>query len=379
MASPEARRELVQGRLSALASDFGRYVDAYDERVSFTTRQLRLHHQTIALRRKANGVGEAISNDDFLISLRSTLQAWRLGLRASRLAPEREFLEAVRSARVQIEALDGYLIDDPELSVDDVGERVWGAIESIGVVDNRAKLVAGTKTLHHLLPDLVVPMDRRWTGMFFQIHANEWQDPSNQRQTFLRTYQAFRDVARKAQPHQYVDGRHWRTSRTKILDNALIGFCQVELSHESGEQTTDIARALSFRVPGLPPAKNEALSMLGAGHSHAPRVLELLRAAKDALERSGFAPVDSGPVALEVVVHTPPGRDPWDATNYLGGVADVLEEKSRRGTLEHLGELRHVWVYRNDRQIKEVTYRHLEAPDAFYTVRICELSNPGRV
>jgi hypothetical protein len=119
--------------------------------------------------------------------------------------------------------------------------------------------------------------------------------------------------------------------------------------------------------------------MLGVGHSHAPRVLELLRAAKNALERSGFARVDAGPVALDVVVQAPPGQDPWDATNYLGGIADVLEEKSRRGTLEHLGELRHVWVYRNDRQIKEVSYRQLEASDASYTVRIRELSNPARM
>ena len=132
-----------------------------------------------------------------------------------------------------------------------------------------------------------------------------------------------------------------------------------------------------IRVSGLPPAKNEALSMLGAGHSHAPRVLDLLRAAEDALQRSGFGPVEKGPVALEVVVHAPPGRDPWDATNYLGGIADVLEEKSRRGTLEHLGELRHVWVYWNDRQIKEVSYRQLEASGAYYTVRVRELSNPA--
>jgi len=84
---------------------------------------------------------------------------------------------------------------------------------------------------------------------------------------------------------------------------------------------------------------------------------------------------DGGPVALDVVVHAPLGRDPWDATNYLGGIADVVEEKSRSGTLDHLGELRHVWAYRNDRQIKEVSYRQLEASDACYTVRIRELSN----
>jgi hypothetical protein len=312
------------------------------------------------------------------MSLRSTLQAWGLGLCTSRLAAEREFDQAIRSARAQIEALDGLLIEDPALPVD-VGERVWRVIESWGVVDNRAKLVAGTKTLHHLLPDLVVPMDRVWTGMFFQLHSHEWQDPPSQRRTFLQTHRGFCELASRVQPQQYVDGRGWRTSRTKILDNALIGFCKVELSDELDEQTIDMGRELSFRVPGLPPAKNEALSMLGAGHSHAPRVLELLRATKNALERSGFARVEAGPVALEVVVHAPPGHDPWDATNYLGGIADVLEEKSWRGTLEHLGEVRHVWVYRNDRQIKEVSYRQLEASDAYYTVRIRELSTPPRM
>jgi hypothetical protein len=45
-----------------------------------------------------------------------------------------------------------------------------------------------------------------------------------------------------------------------------------------------------------------------------------------------------------------------DTTNYLGGIADVLEDKSYRGSLGHLGELRRVSVYRNDRQIKQVTY-----------------------
>jgi hypothetical protein len=247
----------------------------------------------------------------------------------------------------------------------------------VGVVDNRAKLVAGTKTLHDLLPDLVVPMDRVWTGMFFRLHSHEWQVPTYQRRTFPPdTSKLLRD--RPQGSAAAVCRRSWLANQPhQILDNALIGFCKVKLSDELDEQATDIGRALSFSVPGLPPAKNEDLSMLGAGHSHAPRVLELLRAAKEVLQHSGFVPVDGSPVALDVVVHAPPGKDPWDATNYLGGVADVLEEKSRRGTLDHLDELRHVWVYRNDRQIKEVSYRQLEASDVYYTVRIREFSNPS--
>jgi hypothetical protein len=344
--------------------------------VPFTAQQLRLHRQTIALRRQANGAEQAIGGDSFLLSLRSTLKAWGLGVRASRLAPQAAFDDAIRSVREKIAALDGLLMGEPALPAE-VGERLWHLIESLGIVDNQAKLVAGTKTLHHLLPDLVVPVDRRWTGMFFQLHPPEWQESPAQRRAFLQMFRDFCEIARKAQPQQYVDGHLWRTSRTKIIDNGLIGLCTVELSSEPGAQTTDVGRALWFRVAGFPPAKNEAVSMLGAGHPHAPRVVNLLRAAKDALGRSGFDPIEAGPVALEVVVHAPPGRNAWDATNYLGGIADVLEEKSRRGTLDHLGELAQVWVYRNDRQIKQVSYRQLEASEAFYTVRIREVSNPA--
>jgi hypothetical protein len=36
---------------------------------------------------------------------------------------------------------------------------------------------------------------------------------------------------------------------------------------------------------------------------------------------------------------------------------DVLENKSHRGQLDHLGDLATFWLYRNDRQIKEVSYQ----------------------
>jgi hypothetical protein len=63
----------------------------------------------------------------------------------------------------------------------DAADRLGQVIESLGVVENKAKLVAGTKALHHLLPDLVMPMDRAWAGKFFQLHPPEWQDPASQR------------------------------------------------------------------------------------------------------------------------------------------------------------------------------------------------------
>jgi hypothetical protein len=56
--------------------------------------------------------------------------------------------------------------------------------------------VAATKTLHHLLPELIPPMDRRWTGAFFMWST---ADPQyRQYQTFWLTYRDMITLARRA-------------------------------------------------------------------------------------------------------------------------------------------------------------------------------------
>jgi hypothetical protein len=53
-------------------------------------------------------------------------------------------------------------------SANDIIEELWQLIDNLGIVENEAKLVSGSKALHHLLPDLVVPMDRAYTQKFFR-------------------------------------------------------------------------------------------------------------------------------------------------------------------------------------------------------------------
>ena len=133
--------------------------------------------------------------------------------------------------------------------------------------------------------------------------------------------------------------------------------------------------AIQFTVDGWPPAKNEALSMLGPNHSHARRVRALLEAARVALRDGGWQ-FTGEPIGLELIVYAAEGRDPWDATNYLGGVGDVLQDKSRplpRLDLSHLGELRQVALYENDRQIQEIHYCQSLGPASSYAVRVWTL------
>jgi len=129
---------------------------------------------------------------------------------------------------------------------------------------------------------------------------------------------------------------------------------------------------LTLAVEGWPPAKNEAKSMLAAGHVHSDRVLKLLAAAGEAAQDLPTPAFGLDSVGLNLIVCSP--TEPLaDATNFLGGVADVLEPKERRGVLDHLGDLSRVALYVNDRQIHEVSYRWERTEETSYSVRVWRL------
>jgi hypothetical protein len=109
--------------------------------------------------------------------------------------------------------------------------------------------------------------------------------------------------------------------------------------------------------------------MLAAGHVHAKRVLDLLTAAELGVKAAGWQFQVGGSLGMEVVL-TSPAPPPSDATNYLGGVGDTLEDKVRRGDLAHLGELAGVALYANDRLFHDVRYRWEPATEIGYSVRI---------
>jgi hypothetical protein len=133
-------------------------------------------------------------------------------------------------------------------------------------------------------------------------------------------------------------------------------------------------REITFEVSGWPPIKNEAKSLLSADHPQATRVQALLTAAQAAIERSEWKP-GNGQVALELIIRGP-DRPPGDATNFLGGLGDVLQVKLTRPGLDlaHLGELGTVALFGDDRQIGKISYHEEPAESPSYLVRISNLT-----
>jgi hypothetical protein len=126
---------------------------------------------------------------------------------------------------------------------------------------------------------------------------------------------------------------------------------------------------VEIRVDGVPPAKNEAKSMAAAVHSQSIRVRALLEAARASTHGLDLPAFPDGQLALDVTVMCPV-QPSGDATNYLGGVGDVVQVKGRHGPVDHLRDLAEVAIYTNDSQLQEIHYQWLKHPTTSYRVTI---------
>jgi hypothetical protein len=132
---------------------------------------------------------------------------------------------------------------------------------------------------------------------------------------------------------------------------------------------------ISIRVDGRPPPKSGEKSVFAHAGKYEQRVRALLEATREEVARRGLNGFGSARVRLDVELRTGTGEPPWDATNYLGGIADVLENKAKRsiaqpGSIDHFGPLAAVGLYDDVRQIKEIAYREVEGEHNEYVVTL---------
>jgi hypothetical protein len=96
-------------------------------------------------------------------------------------------------------------------------------------------------------------------------------------------------------------------------------------------------------------------------------VRSLLRAARLAAETAGWRSTNER-LEIDLVLPAPSNlRGVPDATNLLGGIADVLEMKTKRerispGVTAHLGDLALVGLFEDDAQIHSIRYSRVPAP-----------------
>ena len=151
--------------------------------------QLEYHRETINRRLELGSASAAVTDERFQRALYKTLQAWGIGSRGSRLKPFDQFAAILSRQNQAVAQFETMILDDRQLDVGTTINALWTLMSQLPIVENAALLVPVTKALHHVLPELVVPMDREYTQMFFG-----WQNPRfqyRQRECFVEAFGAF--------------------------------------------------------------------------------------------------------------------------------------------------------------------------------------------
>src|SRR5665647_899414 len=103
-------------------------------------------------------------------------------------------------------------------------------LDNIDVMQSESKLVGSSKVIHHLLPDLVPPIDREYTLRFFYGDLTSKYTPLFQKDEesnlFIEIVGYFQNICDKLQLDEgdCDKTKSFNTSIPKIIDNSIIGL-----------------------------------------------------------------------------------------------------------------------------------------------------------
>ena len=156
-----------------------------------------------------------------------TLEAWNMNSRGAQLSDFDKFKKSITDNKTLLSDLEEYNIRDINYAFD----KLETLYNNLDLVKTKSKLVTFTKTLQFILPELVVPIDRKYTLNFYSINPNRLdQGPFG---IFKSIHSDFCNFINTADYNREILSRRiiktpdeltWLTSETKIIDNIIIGY-----------------------------------------------------------------------------------------------------------------------------------------------------------
>ena len=181
-------------------------------------------------------------SDKFIELSYTTLIAWNMNQRGAKLSDFTTFKNSLLLHRQKIESLDNLRIEKLA-DTNSLIEKLKFLYENIQLVaDGKPKLVTFSKTLHYFLPNLLMPIDRRYTLTFFYKNTTVPRKDSDQFQIYSDIFLQFKQLATIYNFDSHIDG-HWNKNIPKVIDNIIIAHCK-ELTQPKFEKSKQNEKTL---------------------------------------------------------------------------------------------------------------------------------------
>ena len=134
-----------------------------------------------------------------------------------------QFRKSIRNCRSELLSLDGLFLEKLRPNQVNSTQNVLMAIfNKLDIMKTHYRLVGTSKTLHFLLPNLVVPMDREYTLSFFN---KKYLTPNNEEKIFIELFGKFVSISQMLKLDRInFKKSDFQPSVAKLIDNAIIGY-----------------------------------------------------------------------------------------------------------------------------------------------------------
>jgi len=239
---------VAEANVQKVKRNLGTYVSKFEglRREWFCGPDLHFHEETIRICRSHSRPLALLEDEQYFQYLYATLTAWDLHWPGPKGPKLQEYEKFKKSARGLFNGLSDLLpcklLTISRAEAERIGERLGSAIaQHEGLSGTHARLVVNSKAVHHFLPDLSVPVDRRYVLKCFRGVTDIAR--SQEKPAFTGVFLHYHAIAHFGDNAAVIENAlsrsktqgglaRWHTSQTKVLDNAVIayGMSQDELN-----------------------------------------------------------------------------------------------------------------------------------------------------
>ena len=154
--------------------------------------------------------------DGYLELIYATLVAWDMNSRGAKMKYFDDFRSSILENKERFLQLSTLRLETLSAGAFGEAKMICSEIyDNMHLMISGGRLVSNSKTMHFLLPDLIMPMDRQNTLNFFFGYTNE------SKSNFMKVLTCSYEIAKRIDLSPFLDSE-WNQSIPKIIDNAII-------------------------------------------------------------------------------------------------------------------------------------------------------------
>ena len=162
-------------------------------------------------------------NSNYIKCVYSLLKKWNMDQQRAKLSELNVFIKSIIDNSDTLRKISEQTLMTLEESTI---KTLSDLFEGLNLVQTKSPLVTFSKTLHFFLPNLVMPIDRKYTCDFFNIHpnVNSGKEKETQLDIFISLLKAISKFSRNNDLSRLIDpDSDWNLNIPKIIDNMIIG------------------------------------------------------------------------------------------------------------------------------------------------------------